>query len=143
MATLLSALGEERLVVLGLTPPPAMLFAATHPARTKALMLLEPSARFRADDGYTGLEDVQVELALARLEREWGTGVGSRLFGWAGDERLQRWYGKCERLMHTPLEAAGVNRSVYDTELRDVVPTISVPTLVVVRGRSPMRGHSR
>jgi hypothetical protein len=82
MVTVLDALGEERAIVLGLTPPPALLFAATYPARTAARVLLEPSARFRSDDGYTGLDSREVERMLAMLEREWGTGVFARLSGW-------------------------------------------------------------
>ena len=133
MVTVLDALGEERAIVLGLTPPPALLFAATYPARTAALVLLEPSARFRSDDGYTGLDSREVDRMLAMLEREWGTGVFARLSGWAGDERAQRWFAKAERLMYTPREAAAVFRWVYDVDLRSVLPTISVPTLVVAR----------
>jgi class 3 adenylate cyclase len=133
MVTVLDALGEERAVVLGLTPPPALLFAATYPARTAALVLVEPSARFRSDDGYAGLDTREVDRLVAMLEREWGTGVFARLNGWAGDERAQRWYAKAERLMYTPREAAAVFRWVYDVDLRSVLPAISVPTLVVAR----------
>jgi class 3 adenylate cyclase/pimeloyl-ACP methyl ester carboxylesterase len=133
MATVLGALGEEPVVVLGLTSLPALLFAATHPARTAALVLVDPTARFRSDDGYPGFDDDQVEQGLAMIEREWGTGAMSRLFDWDADDRLQRWYGRCERLMYPRDEAARVHRSVFDTDVRDVLASISVPTLVVAR----------
>jgi hypothetical protein len=51
--------------------------------------------------------------------------VYSRLNGWAGDERAQHWYVKAERVMFTPREAAETFRSVYDVDLRSVLPTIS------------------
>jgi class 3 adenylate cyclase len=139
MVTVLDALGEERTVVLGLTGPPALLFAATHPTRSSALVVLDPSARFRSDDGYRGLDNGEIEGQLATIERQWGTGVLGRLWGWAGDEQARRWYGKTERLMQTPREAAEVFRWVYDVDLRSVLPAISVPTLVVARPQSDDR----
>jgi class 3 adenylate cyclase/pimeloyl-ACP methyl ester carboxylesterase len=133
LVAVLDALGEERCIVVGLPAPPALVFAATHPARTAAVVLFDPVARFRSDNDYAGFDDDQVEETLAIIEREWGTGVVSRRFGWARDERLQRWYGKCERLIWTPREAAGWLRSILDTDVRDVLPTISAPTLLVAR----------
>jgi class 3 adenylate cyclase len=133
MVMVLDALGEERAIVLGLTPPPALAFAANHPTRTAALVLVEASARFRSDDGYPGLDSREVDRLLVMFEREWGTGVLARLSGWAGDERAQRWYAKAERLMYTPDEAAALFREVYDVDLRSILPTISAPTLVLAR----------
>jgi class 3 adenylate cyclase len=135
MVTVLDALAEERAVVLGLAAGPSLLFAATHPARTAALVLFDLTARVRGDHGYAGLDKGEVERTLASIEREWGTGVLTRLYGVATDERLQRWYGKCERLKMTPPEAVRLLRSVLETDLRAVLPTISVPTLVVARQR--------
>jgi hypothetical protein len=111
MVTVLDALVEERCVVLGLPAHPALVFAATHPARSAALALFNPSARFRIDEGNAGHGHDEVKRLLGRLEREWGTGVASRLFGWDGDERLERWFGTSERLMHSPREVADVYRS--------------------------------
>jgi pimeloyl-ACP methyl ester carboxylesterase len=128
MVTVLDALGEVRTVVLGLAAGPSLLFAATHPARTAALVLFDLTARVRGDDGYAGVDKGEVDAILATIEREWGTGVMSRLYGLAADERLQRWYGKCERLRFTPPEAVRLFRSILETDLRPVVPTISVPT---------------
>jgi class 3 adenylate cyclase len=143
LVTVLDALGEERCILLGIPAHPALVFAATHPARTAALALFEPTARVRSDDGYAGPDNDQVERLLARLEREWGTGVSTRLWWWGGDERLQRWYAKCERLMYSPREAARVLRSVLDTDVRDVLATISAPTLVVAHQRSRSLSQSR
>ncbi len=98
MVTVLDALGEERCILLGLPAQPALVFAATYPARTAGLVLFNPTARVRSDAGYAGLDEEQAEQMLATIEREWGTGVTAGCSGWGGDERLQRWYGKCERL---------------------------------------------
>jgi class 3 adenylate cyclase/pimeloyl-ACP methyl ester carboxylesterase len=143
MVTVLDALPEERAVVLGLAAGPSLLFAAAHPARTVALVLFDLTARVRGDHGYAGLDKGEVEATLATIGREWGTGVLTRLYGLASDERLQRWYGRCERLKFTPPEAVRLLRSVLETDLRAVLPTISVPTLVVARQRSGTPSTSR
>jgi class 3 adenylate cyclase len=143
LAAVLDGLGDERCILLGLPAHPALVFAATHPARTAALALFEPTARIRSDDGYAGADNDQVERMLARLEREWGTGVATQLFWWGGDERLRRWYAKCERLQYSPREGARVLRSILDTDVRDVLATISVPTLVVAHQRSRSLSQSR
>ena len=143
MVTVLDALGEERCILLRAPAQPAVVFAATYPARTAGLALFNPTARIRSDTGYAGVDEEQAEQMLATIEREWGTGVYRRLFGVGGDDRLQRWYGKCERLMYSPGEAARVYRSVFDTDVRAVLPTISVPTLVVAHQLWPMLSQSR
>jgi pimeloyl-ACP methyl ester carboxylesterase len=120
MVTVLDAVGEERAIVLGLAPEPAILFAATYPARTRALVLFDPSARWRLDRGYAGLSADEVEQLLATLEREWGTGVLSRVFGWTTNERTQRWFATCERLTHTPRQAADVFRAVLASDVGGV-----------------------
>jgi class 3 adenylate cyclase len=98
-------------------------------------VLFDLTARLRGDLGFAGLDNGDADAILATIEREWGTGVMSRLYGLASDERLQRWYGKCERLRFTPPEAVRLYRSILETDLRAVQPTISVPTLVIGRQR--------
>jgi class 3 adenylate cyclase/pimeloyl-ACP methyl ester carboxylesterase len=137
MVTVLDAIGDERTAVLGLTSFPALLFAATHPSRVAALVLVNPTARFRSGEGYAGFDNGQVEQGLAALEREWGTGVLGRMFGWGGDERLQRWFRRCERLLCPPDEALRLHRSLFDVDLREMLTTISVPTLVVAQQQHP------
>jgi class 3 adenylate cyclase len=123
---------------------PARLGLRRHvPGPHCGLALFNPTARLRGDDGYAGLNEEQLEQMVATFEREWGTGVFGRLFGLGGDERFHRWYGKCERLMYSPDEAARVFRSVFDTDVRAVLPTISVPTLVVAHQRSRLLSQSR
>jgi class 3 adenylate cyclase len=71
------------------------------------------------------------------LGREWGSGAFGRLWGYGGDERLQRWYRRCERVMRPPDEAVRLHRSVFDVDLRETLATISVPTLVVAQQQHP------
>ena len=52
MLAVLDEVGVERAVVLGLGIAPPLLFAATHPRRTEALVLFNTSARVRRADDY-------------------------------------------------------------------------------------------
>src|SRR6516162_5774016 len=83
MLALVDHLGLEQVALVGDGPPP-ILFAASHPERTKALVLLNASARgaFRRDGSFGSVETVyindsseisQTEL-LEQFRRRWGTG---------------------------------------------------------------------
>src|SRR5205823_4739623 len=98
-------LGIERAVVLGLLGAQAMLFAATHPKRTQAVVLVHPNARVRAAHDYPeGLSDEVAEQVLAIAQRRWGTGWVITRFApsMTGDERFVRWCARCERLSVPP-----------------------------------------
>jgi class 3 adenylate cyclase len=133
----LDNLGCERVVVLGESLcPPALQFAATHPERTSALVLINPSASLRrADDYPEGLPDEVVEAALATVRDRWGTGeMLSRLAPTAaGDPRFARWLARCERLAMSPRDAYGRTRAGFELDVRHLLGAIRVPTLVVVR----------
>src|SRR5262249_34342004 len=129
--------GCERAVVLepgaGLS---ALQFAATHPERTSALVLINPTARVRrADDYPEGLSDDDVEAALARLGDRGGRGarVGALAPSPADDPRFARWLARCERLSMTPPDRLWRFRAILEVDLRHLLGAIRVPTLVVCR----------
>ena len=139
MVAVLDELDCERVVVLGAIGPPALQFAATHPERTSALVLINPSARFRrADDYPQGLADEDLEADLAGLRRRWGTGRVLRLWApsLAGDTRFARWFARCERLSNPPQGFAWRSRATFEVDVRHLLPAIRVPTLVLVRAGS-------
>src|SRR6516162_7384534 len=69
-------LGLEQVAVFGLGLGPAVLFAASHPERTKALVLHNTSARYRWTEDYPeGWPTESVEHVLASIRRNWGTGI--------------------------------------------------------------------
>jgi class 3 adenylate cyclase/pimeloyl-ACP methyl ester carboxylesterase len=136
MIAVLDELGCERAVVVGAIGPPALQFAATHPERTSALVLINPTARFRrADDYPPGYADEAVEAAVALVRDQWGTGEMASLLAptTAGDARFARWSARCERLSMTPQDAAWVFRGAYEVDVRHLLGAIRVPTLVVAR----------
>jgi class 3 adenylate cyclase/pimeloyl-ACP methyl ester carboxylesterase len=144
MIVVLDELGCERVVVLGTVGQPALQFAATHPERTSALVLINPSARLRqADDYPEGLTKENADAFIAWRREAWGTGQVLNVWApsLAGDTRFARWFARCERLSNPPQDAAWRTRASFDTDVRDVLPAIRVPTLVLVRAGSP--GHEQ
>jgi pimeloyl-ACP methyl ester carboxylesterase len=76
MIAVLDSLGCGRVVVLGAIGTPELQFAATHPERTSALVLINPTARIRrAEDYPAGHADEGIATFLATVRDRWGTGV--------------------------------------------------------------------
>jgi class 3 adenylate cyclase len=136
MVGLLDAVGCERAAVLDLSGGwPAVLFAATHPERTRALVLDRPSARAReAGDYPEGFSDEQVDRRLSTFERMWGAGEALRFLAptMVGESRFVRWFARCERLSFPPGELMSRYGPWYDTDMRQVLPAVKVPTLVLI-----------
>ncbi len=114
----------------------AILYAATHPHRTRALVLYAGMARVTAAPGYEwpGSQDERA----ARIDEQlahWGDGarVAQLAPSHTGDVALRRWLGKLERLSASP----GALRPLYglaaDIDVRDVLPSIRAPTLLLHR----------
>jgi class 3 adenylate cyclase/pimeloyl-ACP methyl ester carboxylesterase len=144
MIVVLDELGCERVVVLGTVGQPALQFAATHPERTSALVLINPSARLRqADDYPEGLPKENADAFMAWRRETWGT--GKVLSVWApsqaGDTRFARWLARCERLSNPPEDAAWRTRASFEADVRHVLAAIRVPTLVL--GRPGSLGHEQ
>ena len=151
VVAVMEAAGSERAAVFALLEGGAMaaLFAATHPERTTALVLFEAQPRMSWAPDY--------DWAMRREEREayvnnggldsWGD--GSRIQAVspssAGNLRLQEWYGKLERLSASPGTAAKLMMMNAEVDVRAVLPSIKVPTLVLHRSGDKMIDirHSR
>jgi class 3 adenylate cyclase len=135
MLGVIDHLGLEQVAVLGLGTP-AFLFAASHPERTKALVLYNSIARYRwAEDYPEGVSEKVHERWLTALGPTWGTGatLEVRAPSLAGDARLRRWLARGERLLGTPDEMAWRRRAATEVDLRTILPTVGVPTLVLCR----------
>jgi class 3 adenylate cyclase len=136
----LDAVGSERAVILGHSDagPIAILFAASQPERTRALILGNTTARFiTAPDYPWGMPEAYAQAAEGVIEDVWGTEAFAD-FGApdsAHDPAFRRWMAKISRLSSTPRDAATYYRWVQKTDVRDVLSSIRVPTLVVHRER--------
>jgi class 3 adenylate cyclase len=147
MIAVLDELGSDRVVVLGGIAPPALQFAAAHPERTSALVLINPYARVRrAGDYHQGLfSDEEIEALQATFPDQWGTGAALSIYApsVADDARFVRWYARCERLSQPPQEAYSRALAAVEVDVRHLLGAIRVPTLVVVRAAWRGREASR
>jgi pimeloyl-ACP methyl ester carboxylesterase len=138
LRAVLDAAGSARPALFGVSEggPVALLFAATYPERTRALVLYGSYARRAwAPDYSFGHTDADYRAFLATIELEWGDRAG--IAAWApsasSDERFRQWWAKSLRLSASPGAALAVLRMTWDTDVRHVLSAIRVPTLVVHR----------
>ena len=78
MQAVMDAAGVERAALYGISEggPASVLFAATYPDRTSALVLYGSTPRFRTDDDISwGATDEQVQQVLADVSARWGEGA--------------------------------------------------------------------
>src|SRR5262249_48740063 len=109
--------------------PTAALFAATHPSRTTALVVLEGYADPIAENKY----GVTPEENVAAMSAMWGTGEYQHLFNpdtpW--NEEIRAAWARSERLAASPPPVGLMLLLVMELDVRAVLPTIRVPTLVL------------
>ena len=129
----LDAAGSSRPVIFGAHEGSAMavMFAASYPERTRALVLFHAALARGVSE--TDLHD------LASLREGWGTQQWSdQLFreicpSLAASEEHRRWFANHQRVGASPSVAYALNRAANETDLRDVLPALRVPTLLVYR----------
>ena len=151
VVAVMDAAGSEQAAVFALLEGGAMaaLFAATHPERTTALVLYEAQPRMSwAPDYEWAMRDEEREEYLQGGGLDtWGD--GSRILALsprsADNLRLRNWYGRLERLAASPGMAAQLMRMHSQVDVRAVLPSITVPTLVLHRAGDQMIDirHSR
>jgi class 3 adenylate cyclase/pimeloyl-ACP methyl ester carboxylesterase len=136
MLAVLDAVGSARAAVVAVQDngPMAMMFAAMHPERVRALVLVGTAARMRvADDYLIGYPPPTIEAMVEFLETNWATpqllGVGnpSRM----NDSHFADWWTSMYRAAMTPRTAAAQFRHILDTDVREALGLIRVPTLVI------------
>ena len=134
----LDAVGSKRTALFGFSEggPMSALFAATYPARTSALILYGTTPReLWAPDFPLGRGTEERESFYTMMLRGWGTGAGIEILApsAAGDAAFRRWLGRMQRHAASPGSARRIIRTIEETDVRQVLPTISVPTLVLHR----------
>ena len=135
--SVMDAAGSGRAVLLGAAEGAAMAirFAATHPARTRALVLYGGYAHFH--DAVMNGEALD-EFVHATAS-SWGQGATLSRFapGRVKDLRFAAWWGRLERLSASPAAAIALIRMNAQIDVRDVLESIRVPTLVMHRREDP------
>ena len=138
----LDAVGSERATIMGASQggPAAIMFAATRPERTQALILVSTAARFlQADDYPWGVPPEEADADTDFVEEHWGTEAAAS-FGnpsQADDPVFRRWIAKSCRMSCSAREMATYMRQDNPTDVRHVLPSVQVPTLVLQRSDAP------
>jgi pimeloyl-ACP methyl ester carboxylesterase/class 3 adenylate cyclase len=130
--------GSDQAIVFGgaRAASMAMLFAATHPDRTKALVLYAPVAKTVSAPGYPeGKSPEEQQAFFERFVDEVGTGRNLRLQApsVANDDLFVTWWARFERLVASPSAYEELAKIFTDVDVRGVLPAIHVPTLVLHR----------
>ena len=132
----LDAVGSSRAVLLGYSEGGTMcvLFAATYPDRTQALITIGSYARrLRAPDYpyFASREDglAAIEAAAA----DWGGPVWAeiRIPSVAGDPIISSWWAKFLRMSASAEAAAALQRMNLEIDVRHVLPMVQAPTLLI------------
>jgi len=134
----MDAAGSQQAALFGISEggPMCMTFAATYPERTTALLLYGTAARITSAPDYPiGMPRDALDAFLQRVASEWGTGVSAEVFSptLAGDEASRRSWARFERFAVSPSGILTLMRMLYEIDVRHVLPTIHVPTLVLQR----------
>ncbi len=133
--TVMDAAGSKRAAIYGWSEGGQMelMFAATYPERTSALVLYGTYASMKADPW--SVTNEQFGSFLRELEAHWGEGVlvpinaPSR----AKDEAFVQWAGRLERAVASPGAILALMRANYEIDVRHILPSIQVPTLILHR----------
>jgi class 3 adenylate cyclase len=141
----LDAAGSERAALLGDTEGGlmAMVFAASFPERVSALVLVNSFARFvRSDDYPIGMPVDTWTRLVDRFDQHWGRTaevLDLTAPSVAGDAAFRHWFTRYQRLAMSRAAAGIQYRWITRIDVRSVLPSIRVPTLVI--GRASARHH--
>ena len=138
LRAVMDAAESERADLVGISEggTMAVLMTASHPERVNALVLYGTFSRLlRAPDYPLGVTEEQLSELIELSAKGWGEGVG--LGAWAPSRRadadLRRWWARLQRVAASP----GMVRNIFalypKLDIRDVLPAIQVPTLVLHR----------
>ncbi|MGB9304858.1 MAG: adenylate/guanylate cyclase domain-containing protein [Mycobacterium sp.] len=131
ITAVLDDLGSREAVLVAMVGalPTAALFAATHPSRTAGLVVLEGYADPMAER----TEGPAAEQTAVAIAARWGTGEMQHVLNpdmpW--NEEIRAAWARYERLGASPGTAALMMSLLAETDVRALLPTVRVPTLVL------------
>jgi len=136
----LDAVGADRATLVGMGEggQTCAVFAATYPERTEALVLLNTPARaVSAGDYPYGIPEDDWRAHLRTVRQRWGEReyleAQAREINPAADGGFLDWFVTCQRFCASPGAALTFLRVYGETDLREMLPTIRVPTLALYR----------
>ena len=145
LRAVMDAAGSEKAALLGAGSPGGQLcavFAATYPERVEALILQNTWPRVVSAPDFPfgdSLEEWHRRVREARSkwgDREYQMEELRKYFpSYVGDRAFEQWHVNHERLAASPGAAAWFMRVLMETDIREMLPTISVPTLMLCHTR--------
>lgn len=134
----LEAVGSTKAALVGVSEggPLCSLFAATYPERTTALVMIGTYARRLWDKDYPwGPTAEQREAFLEEIRDHWGgpLGIEERAPSMASDPEFRQWWAAYLRMGASPAAAVALTRMNAEIDIRPILRSIRVPTLVVHR----------
>lgn len=133
----MDAVGSQAAALFGISEGGAMsmLFAASYPARTRALVLYGTYGHFSS----WVLPPEKFATFLDLIDKSWGTGESLKNFapGKLGDDAFKRWWARFERLGASPSAVIALMQMNNEIDVRHIAPAIRVPTLVLHRADDP------
>jgi pimeloyl-ACP methyl ester carboxylesterase len=132
----MDAVGSERAALFGVSEGGTMcaLFSATYPQRTTALIMCGSfPRRIRAADYPFGLTKEEMQLRIAKMQREWGgpVGLAERAPSMVGDIRFSQWWGRMLRMAVSPAGIGALMAMNNEIDIRHILPAIRVATLLL------------
>lgn len=135
---------QAALIGVGAGGPMVMQFAATHPHRVSALVLVNTYARLARGPGYApGIPDSIRDRFLDVSYTD--DRAADFLAGSSSDEAFRSWWRRYQRHSVSPATAAVMRRMIFDIDVTSVLGAIQAPTLVLHRRDDPWIrvGHAR
>ena len=135
----MDAAGSERAALIGISEGASMsiLMAATHPERVQALVCCGAMARSTPDDDYPlgTPKEALVEAGAELVAPHWGTGAMIEVAApsHADDPAARAMFARLERSSASPGMLGQLALMFFDIDVRDVVPTVQVPALILHR----------
>lgn len=134
----MDAVGSDKAVLCGVSEggPMCSLFAATHPQKTIALAMIGCYARrLKAPEYPWGPSVEQHQVFLEEIRRNWGgpVGIEARAPSRASDPEFRSWWATYLRMGASPGAALALTKMNSQIDIRPILRTIQVPTIVVHR----------
>lgn len=134
----MNAAGSDRAVLIGVSEggPMCSLFAATYPERTAALVMIGTYAKRIRDEDYPWAPTAEQRGAFIDVVKsDWGKPVGieERAPSMANDPEFREWWATYLRMGASPGAAVALTTMNAEIDVRNVLPLVRVPTLVIHR----------
>lgn len=134
----MDAVGSKRAALIGVSEggPMCALFAATYPERTSAVVMIGTYAKRLKDVDYPwGAEPEDHQRFYDLMRRDWGKAVGieARAPSMVDDEEFRAWWAEYLRNGASPGAAVALTEMNAQIDVRNVLPLVHVPTLVIHR----------